>query len=456
MLSRRLLRVKVVKALFGHLKSDSTNMIASEKTLLASIDKTYDLYFQLMELIVEVRRHAESRLETARRKKLPTYEDLNPNTKFVENKAIALLASSQTVNDYLSSHKLNWARYPELIKLLYTRLLASDYYRRYMQNPTRTFSEDKQLVEEFYRNELEDCEELEAALEEQSILWSDDLGFALTMVVRTLSNLRASSTDVKVLPKFKSDDDLAFVKTLFEKVLVNYDQTQRYIERFTSNWDIERIAFMDYLILATAVAELTSCPEIPVKVTLDEYIEISKYYSGPGLHQRRARQTGRRADRGGENPENGAGPHLAMRRLRSAFGAGCTAVGVVLVLLCGCGSRSGHRTFSGPVIAVSAESLHTDMSDTLRFGRLHSGETARLEAGFCNRGGEPLVVVRSESSCGCTSLEYDAQPIMPGDTLRVAVRFDTSGQRGWLFKVLRVYFSGGERPLRLYVEADVQ
>ena len=128
-----------------------------------------------------------------------------------------------------------------------------------------------------------------------------------------------------------------------------------------------------------------------------------------------------------------------MRRLRSAFGAGCTAVGVVLVLLCGCGSRSGHRTFSGPVIAVSAESLHTDMSDTLRFGRLHSGETARLEAGFCNRGGE-----------------YDAQPIMPGDTLRVAVRFDTSGQRGWLFKVLRVYFSGGERPLRLYVEADVQ
>ena len=282
MLSRRLLRVKVVKALFGHLKSDSTNMIASEKTLLASIDKTYDLYFQLMELIVEVRRHAESRLETARRKKLPTYEDLNPNTKFVENKAIALLASSQTGNDYLSSHKLNWARYPELIKLLYTRLLASDYYRRYMQNPTRTFSEDKQLVEEFYRNELEDCEELEAALEEQSILWSDDLGFALTMVVRTLSNLRASSTDVKVLPKFKSDDDLAFVKTLFEKVLVNYDQTQRYIERFTSNWDIERIAFMDYLILATAVAELTSCPEIPVKVTLDEYIEISKYYSGPG------------------------------------------------------------------------------------------------------------------------------------------------------------------------------
>ncbi len=132
------------------------------------------------------------------------------------------------------------------------------------------------------------------------------------------------------------------------------------------------------------------------------------------------------------------------------------AVGGVLVLFFGCGNRSEHRTFSGPVIAVSGRLLRTDVSDTLRFGRLHSGETARLEAGFCNRGDEPLVIVKSESSCGCTVLEYDAQPIMPGDTLHVAVRLDTSGQRGWLFKVLRVYFSGSERPLRLYVEADVQ
>lgn len=145
-----------------------------------------------------------------------------------------------------------------------------------------------------------------------------------------------------------------------------------------------------------------------------------------------------------------------MRGLRSAFGARCAAVGGALVLFCGCGARSEHRTFSGPVITVSGESSGTDVSDTLRFGRLHSGETARLEAGFCNRGSEPIVILRSESSCGCTVLEYDAQPIMPGDTLHVAVRFDTSGQRGWLFKVLRVYFSSGERPLRLYVEADVE
>ncbi len=144
-----------------------------------------------------------------------------------------------------------------------------------------------------------------------------------------------------------------------------------------------------------------------------------------------------------------------MRMLGCDFMTRSVALGALLALL-GCGSHSGQRMFSGPVIAVSDETLRTEVSDTLRFGRLRSGETARLEAGFCNRGAEPIVIVGSESSCGCTVLEYDAQPIMPGDTLRVAVRFDTSGQRGWLFKVLRVYFSGGERPLRLCVEADVE
>jgi len=132
------------------------------------------------------------------------------------------------------------------------------------------------------------------------------------------------------------------------------------------------------------------------------------------------------------------------------------AAGGMLALCLGCAARTEHRTFSGPVIAVSDRSLRAGVSDTLRFGRLRSGETARLEAAFCNGGGEPIVILRSESSCGCTMLEYEPQPIMPGDTLSVAVRFDTSGQRGWLFKVLRVYFSGAERPLRLYVEAEVE
>lgn len=279
MISRRLLRIKALKALYAHLKSESESLMASEKTLIASIDKTYDLYFQMLSLIVEVARYADERQQAAMQKKLPTYEDLNPNRKFVENAVIHLIAESDSVNDYLATHKLSWARYPELIKALYLQLEQSEYYKKYMTSQERSFREDLALVTDFYTNELESSEMLEEVLDEQSILWNDDLGFALIMVTRTLSNMRQSHRDVKVLPKFKSEEDLEFAKELFEKAAVNYDSNLEVIEQFTRNWDIERIAFMDNVIMVTAMAELISFPSIPVKVTLDEYIEIAKYYS---------------------------------------------------------------------------------------------------------------------------------------------------------------------------------
>ena len=279
MIIRRLLRIKALKALYAHLKSESDSLMASEKTLKASIDKTYDLYFQMLSLIVEVARYADKRQQAAMQKKLPTYEDLNPNRKFVENSVVHLIAESDSVNDYLASHKLSWARYPELIKALYLQLEQSEYYKKYMTSQERSFREDLALVTDFYTNELESSEMLEEVLDEQSILWNDDLGFALIMVTRTLSNMRPSHNEVKVLPKFKSEEDLDFAMELFEKAAINYDSNLEIIEQFTRNWDIERIAFMDNVIMVTAVAELTSFPSIPVKVTLDEYIEIAKFYS---------------------------------------------------------------------------------------------------------------------------------------------------------------------------------
>ena len=277
-----MLRIKVVKALYAHMKSDADSLMASEKMLVTSIDKTYDLYFLLMSLVVEMAHYAEQRQEAAKNKKLPTYEDLNPNRKFVDNAVIRLLAQSDSVNDYLASRKLSWAKYPELVKALYTQLEQSDYFKKYMTSQESSFREDLALITEFYTRELEESEILESALDEMSILWNDDLGFALIMVTRTLSNMRASHTDVKVLPKFKSIEDLDFARELFAKAAVNFDNYQEEIEKYTRNWDVERIAFMDNLIMATAVAELVTFPSIPVKVTLDEYIEIAKYYSTHG------------------------------------------------------------------------------------------------------------------------------------------------------------------------------
>lgn len=282
MLSRRQLRIKAIKALYAHLKSEADNMIASEKNMMTSIDKTYDLYFQMMTLPVELARYAQQRQELARQKKLPTHEDLNPNTRFVDNAAIRMIADSDSINDRIAARKLGWERCPELIRALYNQLIATDYFQEYMNAPESSFKTDVALLCTFFEKELQECPLLDEVLEEQSLFWSDDLGFVLTLVIRTLSNMRQSHTDVKVLPEFKSEDDVDFVKTLFEKTLINYNDRIDCIDKFICNWDVERVVFMDNLILATAITELVSFPSIPVKVTLDEYIDIAKFYSTPG------------------------------------------------------------------------------------------------------------------------------------------------------------------------------
>ena len=280
MLSRRLLRVKVAKNLYAHLKSGSDNLKASEKNLVESIDKAYDLYFQMMALIVDVARYAEERIEINRNKKLPTYEDLNPNRRFVDNAVVHLIANSDSVNDVIARRKLTWAHHADAVKDVYNRMVESEYYKRYMSASISTFSDDRRFVEEFY-TALEEDEALYDVVNDMSLMWTDDYGFALYMVVRTVQNLKQSHTEVKVLPKFKSDDDLDFAKTLFVKALVNYEDNQEIVDRYTSNWDVERVVFMDSLIISIAVAELMYFDSIPVKVTLDEWIDIAKYYSSP-------------------------------------------------------------------------------------------------------------------------------------------------------------------------------
>ncbi len=281
MLSRRLLRTKVIKALFAHMMSDADNMMASEKSLMTSVDKAYDLYFQMLALPVALAEYARGRQEIARRKNLPTYEDLNPNTKFVENRIIALIADSDSVGDHIALRKLGWQRSADMIRSIYAEMVESDYYKEYMSHGECSLDDDRRFLEEFFTR-MQECDALDAELEEMSVMWSDDLGYIIPMILRTLSSVRPSHTELKVPAKFKSDDDPAFVRTLFEKSLINYGTNSAYLEKFTANWDVERIVFMDNLIIATAITELTSFAAIPVKVTLDEWIEISKYYSTPG------------------------------------------------------------------------------------------------------------------------------------------------------------------------------
>ncbi len=282
MLSRRLLRIKVLKALYAHLQSEGDNLIATEKSMMTSIDKSYDLYFQLMLLPAELALYMEERQEVARKKHITTYEDLNPNRKLIDSQFIQLLNNADSVGDYVAARKLTWRQFPELIKTLYGQLTESEYFKKYMNSADSSIKEDIAMWEQFFLVEVQNCELLDDVLEEQSLMWSSDLSFVLPLIMRTLSSIRASHTDIKVMKKFKNDDDRDFVRTLLQKSLINFNRNQTYIEKFTSNWDVERIVFMDNLIMVIAMTELVSFPEIPIKVSLDEYIEISKYYSTPG------------------------------------------------------------------------------------------------------------------------------------------------------------------------------
>lgn len=285
MLSRRLLRIKALKGLYAYFKSKSDSVGVAEKNLMFSINKTYELYHQLLWLIIEVANLAEHRIELGRNKHLPTPEELNPNTRFVDNRVIAALRDSDRLVKYLDAHHLGWSNCPEVVKKLYTAFVESDFYEAYMNKPTNSFKDDVKVVEDFYVqivDALEFTDLLEESIEEQSIFWADDLDFANIMVVRTLGTMRASDEELPLLPQYKSEDDREFVRDLFRQTCIHHKEYFEYIDKFTKNWDVERIAFMDNLIMATTMTELLTFPSIPIKVTLDEYIEISKYYSTPG------------------------------------------------------------------------------------------------------------------------------------------------------------------------------
>lgn len=282
MFSRRFLRIKVVKALYAHLSGAADSLSAEEKNLLTGINKAYDLYPQILSLIIEVKRYAEERIEIGLNKYLPTAEDLNPNRKFVENRVVAQLENDEALDDMLTKGKLGWSKYPELIKHLWQKMIESDYYKEYMSTERRSYAADRTLVEEFYLQTVQDDEMLTEMLEESTIMWSDDLDFILIMVLRTIGSMRESQQSVALLPQYKSDDDAAFVKRLFAAAVVGYDDNLAIVEKYTRNWDVERIAMMDNVIMTTAIAEMMGFDSIPVKVTLDEYIEIAKYYSTIG------------------------------------------------------------------------------------------------------------------------------------------------------------------------------
>ena len=279
MISRRLLRIKILQILYAHFNAEGSGIVKSEKDLVFSIQKAYDLYCYLLLLMIAIKRHAESRIELARNKRLPTYEDLHPNTRFIDNEVIRHIEESPAFNQQMGERKMSWVNHPELIKNLYNKLTESSYYQSYMDREACCFADDKQLLVDFFTNELEDYEMFYDIMEEQSIFWNDDIEFVVIMVIKTIKEMRPGK--MSLLPLYKSDDDREFAFRLLRASIVHHDEYRKLIEGYVDNWDIERVAYIDNLIMQMAINELIEFPSIPVKVTFDEYLELAKYYSTP-------------------------------------------------------------------------------------------------------------------------------------------------------------------------------
>ena len=280
MINRALLRIKVIQTLYSYYKGGGQSPFAAQKELAFSLEKTYDLYFHLLQLSIEVTRYAANRIETRRNKLRPTDEDLRPNMRFVENAFIRQLADNEQLAGRLAERKLSWMNYPDLMKSLYEQIEATDFFLEYMQADGTDYEADKEVWRKIYRRVFLDSEELEEAVEEQSIYWADDLVVLVSFVVKTIKRFDAEAgAQQALLPMFKDEDDRRYGERLLECALKNEKEYLDLINENTLNWELDRIAFMDILVMQVALAELCNFPTIPVNVTLNEYIEISKQYS---------------------------------------------------------------------------------------------------------------------------------------------------------------------------------
>jgi N utilization substance protein B len=279
MISRRQLRIKAFQTLYAFFKTGDKSIQAGEKEMLFSIEKMHELYYSLLLLPGEVQRYSQKKLDIRRQKQTATYEDLHPNTKFVDNKVIRMIEESSGLAQYMTEKKIGWGNYPELIKKLHDVFTESEYFIEYMNDEDDSFKRDKNIIKFFYTDLLYNSTDLFQVLEEKSIFWMDDIDFTIGMVVKTLKKMKKNKPEtLEFMPIFQNEDDVDFVKTLFRKTLLNQREYRDLIESHVHNWDVERIAYTDKLILTMAISEIIEFSSIPVKVSFNEYIDLAKKY----------------------------------------------------------------------------------------------------------------------------------------------------------------------------------
>lgn len=258
----------------------------AEKELFISIERTYDLYFYLLQLVVEVTDYASRKIAAGRSKITATFEERNPQTKFIENRFALQLKQNLMLKDYVENHNISWDGHEEMIKELYEKISESDIYAEYMASQESSYEKDKELWRSVFKRVIPVDEGLGRELEEISIYWNDDADTVVSFIIKTIKQFEEEAGENQRLqPMFKDDEDKEFVRDLLKNAIYHASDYRALIDRHIGKgWEIDRLAFMDIVIMLAALSELHSFPNIPINVTMNEFIEITKSYSTPKSH----------------------------------------------------------------------------------------------------------------------------------------------------------------------------
>jgi N utilization substance protein B len=289
MLNRRHLRIKVLQILYAYFQTEDRDGYRFEKELMRSIEKMYDMYLYYLLVFEEQTVFADRRIDERLNKVRPTQDDLNPNRKFANNQIFKHFTLNTDLKRQSEAHKINWVGAVEndLMKKLFLNLTETEIYQEYMNNGVHTFEDDKQFALNIFKTEIANFELLHDFFENQSIYWIDDIDLVCSMVLKTIKLIPENgSINAPILTLYKDEEDeRAFTETLFRKTIQDDAKNDVLIQELTENWELDRIAKMDIILLKMALTEFTAMTSVPKKVTLNEYIEISKFYSTPKSQQ---------------------------------------------------------------------------------------------------------------------------------------------------------------------------
>ena len=288
MLNRRILRIKAFKVLYSSVLAGNMSLSQAESQLEISCEATRDLYIYMLGIISPLTKIAKDRIEAAKAKFNPTEEEKNPNMKFAENALAVLIDSDQDFQKVFKKKKFDWSQYDLLLKKVMTSVASKEYFAEYMASPERSLAEDCKLFTRIYEEEFEDCVELEKLLEDKSLYWNDDLAYSLTWCCKTLKNL-AKGESWSLIPLYQSEmlkgdgveSDKFFVRKLLQASFAGYEKYSAMVAESVTGWEKERLFSTDVVLISMGLAEAVSFPTIPVKVTMNEYVEISKFYGTP-------------------------------------------------------------------------------------------------------------------------------------------------------------------------------